>query len=220
MFEKLKEYSLYIILWLIALWALAYAYLSVTNANKWKDILSWNNDAIIMAISRSDKVKSTRTIAADILDVNGWQNIGKMKIDADAVTFVNGETYEDIYTALKSSVDFSDVATDVEAWELRTIIVTSTKGHYSQDTWKTVKAVNFNADGTIKWGSTVNISDATAVKAEADELKGYEISAIGYWFFDTEEDAKEFRNTYFNTYEVYKTADSKYIVLGEYEMNS
>jgi hypothetical protein len=37
-----------------------------------------------------------------------------MKIDADAVTFVNGETYEDIYTALSSSVDFSTVATDVE----------------------------------------------------------------------------------------------------------
>lgn len=219
MFEKLKEYALYIILWLIALWALAYAYLSVTNANKGKDILSGNNDAIIMAISRSDKVKSTRTIASDILDVNGWQNIGKMKIDADAVTFVNGETYEDIYTALSSSVDFSTVATDVEEWELRTILVTSTKGFYSADTWKADKAVNFNADGTIK-GSVVDITDATGVKAEADELKGYEISAIGYGFFDTEDDAKEFRNTYFNTYEVYKTGNNKYIVLGEYEMNS
>ncbi len=216
MFEKLKEYALYIILWLIALWALAYAYLSVTNANKGKDILSGNNDAIIMAISRSDKVKSTRTIASDILDVNGWQNIGKMKIDADAVTFVNGETYEDIYTALSSSVDFTDVAADVEAGELRTILVTSTKGTY---TGSTDKVVNFNSDGTIKW-ATVDISDATGVKAEADELKGYEISAIWYGFFDTEDDAKEFRNTYFNTYEVYKTGDAKYIVLGEYEMNS
>jgi len=216
MFEKLKEYALYIILWLIALWALAYAYLSVTNANKGKDILSGNNDAIIMAISRSDKVKSTRTIASDILDINGWQNIGKMKIDADAVTFVNGETYEDIYTALASSVDFTDVAADVEAGELRTILVTSTKGTY---TGSTDKVVNFNSDWTIKW-ATVDISDATGVKAEADELKGYEISAIWYGFFDNEDDAKEFRNTYFNTYEVYKTGDAKYIVLGEYEMNS
>lgn len=216
MFEKLKEYALYIILWLIALWALAYAYLSVTNANKGKDILSGNNDAIIMAISRSDKVKSTRTIASDILDVNGWQNIGKMKIDSDAVTFVNGETYEDIYTALKSTVDFDAVAADVEEWELRTILVTSTKGVY---TGSTDKVVNFTKDGTIKW-ATVDISDATGVKAEADELKGYEISAIGYGFFDNVDDAKEFRNTYFNTYEVYKTGNNKYIVLGEYEMNS
>jgi hypothetical protein len=102
---------------------------------------------------------------------------------------------------------------------LRTILVTSTKGFYSADTWKADKAVNFNADGTIK-GSVVDITDATGVKAEADELKGYEISAIGYGFFDTEDDAKEFRNTYFNTYEVYKTGNNKYIVLGEYEMNS
>jgi len=115
MFEKLKEYALYIILWLIALWALAYAYLNTTNSKKWAEIEEANLDDMVASMSRSDKLKKSSTIANDLLNANWWKTVWKYKIDDSKVSYVIWENYSEIFDN-KQMLDITSSVSDVEDW--------------------------------------------------------------------------------------------------------
>ena len=211
MFEKLKEYWLYIILWLIALWALAYAYVQTSNSQKWAEIHEANLDAMVTNLAKSDKLKKNSTVADNLLNANWWKTIWKYKIDSSKISYVIWETYEDIFEN-KQMLDISADVADVEDWQLRTVLIAKPA---VQVNWNDINTVNLNSDKSLTiWNNTISKDD---LKDVADELKWYNISAIWYTSFDTEQEAKDFRDTYFSNYEVYEIWTTwKYIVLTEY----
>ena len=178
MFEKLKEYALYIILWLIALWALAYAYLNTSNSQKWAEIEEANLDAMVSAMSKSDKLKKSSTIANDLLEANWWRSIWKYKIDSSKVSYVVWEDYNNIFDN-KKMIDISTELNDIEDWELRTILITSVP---TQVNWEDINVIDLNSDKSIKvWDTTVSLND---LKDVDNWLKWYNVSAIWYWTFE------------------------------------
>ncbi len=211
MFEKLKEYWLYIVLWLIALWALAYAYVQTSNSQKWADIESANLDAMVTAMSKSDKLKKSSTVADDLLAANWWRSIWKYTIDSSKVSYVIWETYDEIFDN-KQMLDISADVADVDDWQLRTILIAKPA---AQVNWNDINTVQLNSDKSLTiWNNTISREDLNDV---ADELKWYNIWAIWYTTFDTEQEAKDFRDTYFSTYEVYQIWTTwKYAILKEY----
>jgi hypothetical protein len=109
-------------------------------------------------------------------------------------------------------LDISADVADVEDWQLRTVLIAKPA---VQVNWNDVNTVNLNSDKSLTiWNNTISKDN---LKDVADELKWYNISAIWYTSFDTEQEAKDFRDTYFSNYEVYQIWTTwKYIVLTEY----
>lgn len=214
MFEKLKEYWLYIVLWLIALWALAYSYISTMNSKIWTEITQTNADALTMSIWRNDKYKINKTVANDLLQANWWKSIWKYKIDDNVVTYVIWENFDEILWKSKL-IDISSNLSDIQTWELRTILVAQSK--ISIEWNESVKAVNLDSDSNIKiWDELIEHKDVVRLD---NLLKWYTISWIWYWVFDDLNTAKDFRNSYFSTYEVFEIWDTwKYIVLQNLEI--
>ena len=212
MFEKLKEYWLYIILWLIALWALAYAYVQTQNSQKWAEIESANFDAMTTALSRSDKLKKSSTVANDLLQANWWRSIWKYKIDDSKVSYVIWETYSDIFEN-KKTLDVLSNLSDIEEWQLRTILIAQPAVEVEWNESEVI--VWLNSDKSIEiWWWTISQEN---VKDIADELKWYNVSAIWYTTFDTEQEAKDFRDSYFSSYEIYEIWNTwKYMILTQY----
>ncbi len=212
MFEKLKEYWLYIILWLIALWALAYAYVQTSNSQKWAEIESANLDAMTIAMSRSDKLKKNSTVAEDLLNANGWKTIWKYKVDNSKVSYVIWETYSDIFDN-KRMLDISSDLSDIEEGQLRTVLIAQPAVSVNWD--DTINTVNLNSDKSLTvWSNTISQENLDEV---ADELKWYNVWAIWFATFATEQEAKDFRDTYFSSYEVYEIWNTwNFIVLKEY----
>ena len=212
MFEKLKEYWLYIILWLIALWALAYAYVHTQNSQKWAEIESANFDAMTTALSRSDKLKKSSTVANDLLQANWWRTIWKYKIDDSKVSYVIWETYSDIFEN-KKTLDVLSNLSDIEEWQLRTILIAQPAVEVEWNESEVI--VWLNSDKSIEiWWWTISQED---VKDTADELKWYNVSAIWYTTFETEQEAKDFRDSYFSSYEIYEIWNTwKYMILTQY----
>ena len=211
MFEKLKEYALYIILWLIALWALAYAYLQTSNSQKWAEIESANLDAMTVAMSKSDKLKKNSTVAEDLLNANWWKTIWKYKIDSNKVSYVIWETYNSIFDN-KKMLDISSDVADIEDWQLRTILIAQPATKVNGED---INTVHLNNDKSLTvWSNTISHENLNEV---ADELKWYNVWAIGYTTFATEQEAKDFRDTYFSSYEIYEIWETwTFAILKEY----
>ncbi len=89
MFEKLKEYWLYIILWLAALWALSYMYITTQNTNKWADLKKEIQYKFLDWIKLKDEAwYRNKTITWLINDVN-WKTFNWKVIDWDSVYLIN-----------------------------------------------------------------------------------------------------------------------------------
>ena len=210
MFEKLKEYWVYMLLWIIALWALAYAYVQTTNSQKWAELHEANLDAMVTNMSKSEKLKKNTTVAEELLLVNWWKTIWQYRIDDTKVSYVVWETYDTIFNN-KKTVDISSDL-DVTDWKLRLILIANPA---TKVDWEDVNTVNLNSDKSISYWT--NNIESSNLKNVANELKWYNISAIWYWPFANEQEAKDFRDDYFSQYEIYQIWETwKYIILTEY----
>lgn len=211
MFEKMKEYWLYVILGLIALWSLWFVYLSIVNNKSWSDIELNNTNAITKSINRSEKIKNNSTIAQEILSLNWWKRVWWYLIDTQRINYVIWETYEDII----DNKQLIDIADSLETWDgvLRITLISQPALTIQ---WKEdVKVVYLNRDDSIiVWEDIIIKSQLNQVN---DYLKWYNISAIWFWMFENEQDAKDFRDTYFNNYVIYQVWTSwKYVILNDY----
>ncbi len=216
MFEKLKEYSLYIILWLIALWTLSYAYISVTNTQRWALIDENNSKAIMNTLIKTDQQKQWLTVAEELLKVNWWKNIWSYKIDNSKVSYVIWETYDDIFENWKL-INIAANFENLESWQIRTILIANPAVtiEWSED----VKLIELNKDNTLEYWE--NVITREELRELSNTLKWYNISAIWYWPFSNLQEAKNFRNSYFSTYEIFQIWDSwQYIVLKEYKVSN
>lgn len=196
MFEKLKEYGLYIIIWLIALWALAYAFLSTRNSQAWADVLGKVQDNLINAISKSQKVKDTTTFAthAQWLD---WLSIGQYKLDL-AKSYVLNENWDDtvIGWTLENQLEAA------VAWKLNIVMVTS------KQTWATATKVELTKTTAKEWSQVYDKTWNTPNKklTELNEQLRWFLATwyVGFATFDSEDDAKSFRDSYFPNWMVAK----------------
>lgn len=202
MFEKLKEYGLYIIIWLIALWALAYAFLSTRNSQAWADVLSKVQDNLINAISKSQKVKDTTTFVTHAQWLE-WLSIGQYKLDLSKAYVLN-ENWDDTVIGWTLSNDLADASAD---GKLNIVMVTSkqkwadaTKAELTTNTAKTTKGATVLKEYNKDW---------SAWKEKLSTLNEQERWFLATWYvwfatFWTESDAKSFRDSYFPNWMVSK----------------
>lgn len=193
MFEKLKEYGLYIIIWLIALWALAYAFLSTRNSQAWADVLSKVQDNLINAISKSQKVKDTTTFVthAQWLD---WLSIGQYKLDLSK-SYVLNETWDNSVIGWTLDQSLADASTD---GKLNIVMVTS------KPVWAASKVELLTGSAKI-WTKTYT-KDWTDKLSDLNEQLRWFLATWYVWFatFGSEADAKAFRDSYFPNWMVSK----------------
>ncbi len=198
MFEKLKEYALYIILWLIALWALAYAYLNTTNSQRGSDVLSSVQDTLISAVSKNDKVIAKTTVVDHMSDLNGV-TIGQYKIDATKAYFLNvnwdtaaiGWNIPQVWTTPANAVIFTKAET-TEAWKLWLVLMPNEAVKWI--TWEVFKLENWKVNdvAAASWAGT---------DAENEIMRWFlAYGYVGFGTFADENDAKEFRDSYFSTW--------------------
>jgi len=199
MFEKLKEYALYIILWLIALWALAYAYLNTTNSQKGSDVLSSVQDTLISAVSKNDKVIAKTTVVDHMSDLNGI-SIGQYKIDATKAYFVNTNWDTDAisweFAAAHASLPAAATTTGV--WKLQLVLMPN-------EAVKGITATDFvlEANWVVNGHDNSDASEAHAWTAdEQNEIMRWFLAYgyVGFGTFADVDDAKDFRDSYFSTW--------------------
>lgn len=197
MFEKLKEYGLYIIIWLIALWALAYAFLSTRNSQAWADVLSKVQDNLINAISKSQKVKDTTTFVTHAQWLE-WLSIGQYKLDLSKAYVLN-ENWDD--TVIGWTLDQSLEAASTD-WKLNIVMVTS------KQIWTAskVELTKDTAKETKGWSTTTFDKSWTNKLTELNEQLRWFLATWYVWFatFGSEADAKAFRDSYFPNWMVSK----------------
>lgn len=203
MFEKLKEYALYIILWLIALWALAYAYLNTTNSQKGSDVLSSVQDTLISAVSKNDKVIAKTTVVDHMSDLNGV-TIGQYKIDATKAYFVNvdwdtaaiGWNIPQVWATPANAAIFTPALT-TNVWKLGLVLMPNeaVKGI----TWKVFELASNSVK--IDGGAEANNTAWAGTDAENEIMRWFlAYGYVGFGTFANENDAKEFRDSYFSTW--------------------
>ena len=199
MFEKLKEYWLYIVLWLIALWALAYAFLSTSNAQKGWEVVSKIQDKLVTAIAKNQKVKDKTTIVDHINDLD-WLTIGSYKLSKSPVTVYN-VNWDEVVTwwAFK----WTETLPTTTAWTLQLVMMPNAK---------------------IQWTANVEKLELTkgqvngaAINTDVNEQLRWFLATGYVWFgtFDSDTTAKDFRDSYFSTWMLVKDSAGKYAVMIE-----
>lgn len=220
MFEKLKEYALYIILWLIALWALAYAYLNTTNTQKGSEVIDKVQDVLINAVSKNEKVIAKTTVVDHISDLSGTA-IGQYKIDTSKVYFMNidWDTAAVSWTLTWATVAASADTTDKgllqlhmmpnekvkwNMWTYESATATENTAQTAADvtfelTSKHVKAGTYDSD--VAWSDIINW---VRVDKNVNEIfRGFmAYGYVGFGTFAKAQDAKDFRDSYFSTWVV------------------
>lgn len=191
MFEKLKEYGLYIIIWLIALWALAYAFLSTRNSQAWADVLWKVQDNLINAISKSQKVKDKSTFVTHAQWLE-WLSIGQYKLDLSKVSLLNDEWDTQILDWTLTNLDLPTVADTTTAWKLQIVMATSNK------IWSAVAKTYVLEKDKV---------DTAAIDKNMNEQLRWFLATWYVWFasFKEEADAKSFRDSYFSNWMVVKS---------------
>ena len=199
MFEKLKEYWLYIVLWLIALWALAYAFLSTSNAQKGWEVVSKIQDKLVTAIAKNQKVKDKTTIVDHLWDLD-WLTIGSYKLSKSPVTVYN-VNWDEVVTwwAFK----WTETLPTTTAWTLQLVMMPNAK---------------------IQWTANVEKLELTkgqvngaAINTDVNEQLRWFLATGYVWFgtFDSDTTAKDFRDSYFSTWMLVKDSAGKYAVMIE-----
>ena len=204
MFEKLKEYWLYIVLWLIALWALAYAFLSTSNAQKGWEVVSKIQDKLVTAIAKNQKVKDKTTIVDHLWDLK-WLIIGSYKLDVEKVKMLN-TNWDDVVTSWTTTLDLPTAADTTESWKLQLVMMTN----------KTIAPVPEWSYDIITKKAWAEIAGTDWFKNLNEQLRWY--LATGYvWFgtFKDETSAKEFRDSYFSTWMIVSKSATWSVVMIE-----
>ena len=233
MFEKLKEYWLYIILWLIALWVLWYVYVTTINNNKWADFRKNIQYTYMDWIKLKDELwYKNKTVLWLINDID-WKTFSWKHVDWDAIYLINQDwllattdwrlpnllsvhQVNKIYfnwdpSSLKlfliPLVNSNLVDTNNLDWilELREDEI----NEINESWWLRNILTNLNSWNQQTWNK--NIKDLS------DFSRWYIWEwYFGLWLFDTQQEATDFANSYFNWAEVVQVSDDwKYWIFFE-----
>ena len=206
MYEKLKEYWLYIVLWVIAIWLLWIYFIQIINEKKWNEFYETFQVSILNQIPRWDKkdtifeeIKKKNIISKfwkynidlnDWIYVLNWINLEKWLIDWKLSYKSEKWLLSDLYNNEETKKDI------LEKNNLRLYLLP----------WESVKhfSKEYNSKNwwfIIKWDKII-LWNWTEVKLrEWNDFEKWYInwSHFWIWFFKNNEEAKEFKEKYFPT---------------------
>ena len=213
MFEKLKEYWLYIIIWLIALWALAVAYLSLRSTQEWQIWYGRIYDWLLSWIAKSDSVKKITTLT-DYMKELDWYQLWEYQLSTSKVFLTNwnwedmvwdeSKVYDWVWWREKLYID--TVANTTQNWKLWLYIVLNKKLAWNpSDYLLESKKMTFN--------STTYTPSDTQFKEQNMLLKWFVTEwYLWLWSFSTLEQARDFRDKFFSNWYVLQSASNTYAV--------
>lgn len=213
MFEKLKEYWLYIIIWLIALWALAVAYLSLRSTQEWQIWYGRIYDWLLSWIAKSDSVKKITTLA-DYMKELDWYQLWEYQLSTSKV-FLTNWNWEDMVWDESKVYDWGwwreklyidTVTNTTQNWKLWLYILLNKKLAWNpSDYLLESKKMTFN--------STTYTPSDTQFKEQNMLLKWFVTEwYLWLWSFSTLEQARDFRDKFFSNWYVLQSAPNTFAV--------
>ena len=218
MFEKIKEYWLYVVLWLIALWLLWWSYLLTHNNKKWYEIEDKVITTTLQAISRwkNEKIQKNTTIWWQVLWEIWDENIWDKKIHKEKMLLLTSQNYDSIIDEWKITDDITRELFDwLEEWEVKYIQIlwTATEIEWQPD----IKSVQLTKDNkVIIWNQTFEWKDLQKVDAN---LKWYDWSWYWFWPYSKDEVRSAIDNYFTNWTPVQIWDTDEYIVALDHKFN-
>ena len=218
MFEKIKEYWLYVVLWLIALWLLWWSYLLTHNNKKWYELEDKVITTTIQAISRwkNEKIQKNTTIWWQVLWEIWDENIWDKKIYKEEMLLLTSQNYDSIIDEWKITDDITRELFDwLEEWEVKYIQIlwTATEIEWQPD----IKSVQLTKDNkVIIWNQIFEWKDLQKVDAN---LKWYDWSWYWFWPYSKDEVRSAIDNYFTNWIPVQIWDTDEYIVALDHKFN-
>jgi len=179
-FEKLKEYSLYIILSLFGIGSLVVAYLTTSNTQKGASAVADVQDSIVKGVQRADAIKSTKTINSVVNALNGTQ-LGSYVVSGNTYMAYN-MTWDEAFAD-----EFLGAVTlpKVPAGQLFKILIPASP------------VSDGITPATLKLTDLSSLSGVVIEDLPTDQARGYiESGYFGFAGFGNIEDAEAFRDDF------------------------
>ena len=218
MFEKIKEYWLYVVLWLIALWLLWWSYLLTHNNKKWYELEDKVITTTIQAISRwkNEKIQKNTTIWWQVLWEIWDENIWDKKIHKEKMLLLTSQNYDSIIDEWKITDDITQELSDwLQEWEVKYVQIwwTATEIEWQPN----IKSVQLTKDNkVIIWNQTFEWKDLQKVDAN---LKWYDWSWYWFWPYSKNEARSAIDNYFTNWTPIQIWNTDKYIVVLDHKFN-
>lgn len=213
MFEKLKEYAIYIILWVLWLWILVYSYLSLTNWNSWQDFLTAIQTSISEWLQASQQEKDNSTITNFVKKI-WWKSLWKYNLDWNQVIFFNIDWDQLLTNWVSNTIILENQLKTTQTtslWYIQLYLFPHKKLNYSfWDEWEWYILEN----NKISWWMSKQKSELYTVDPI---LRWFQQSwYIWLWSFKNESDAKILIEEYFPNWSIFKLNDHQFWILLEY----
>lgn len=214
MFEKLREYMIYIGLSIVALWLVAILYMNVNNWITWSKLENNFTEWMMKNTNKEEVVREATTIAQVLLNnILKWEKkdeamIKWYSISQNDVLFYINWNIEDIRELWR----IKDVSWLLNKWltsnTIKLIVITSQK--FIVDWYETNDAILLNKNNTIDfWDKYIQ---AETIYWLNNLYKWYELSWFWFWPFKKEE-IEEIKEKYFDTFEMYEIWSTWWYVL-------
>jgi len=161
-FEKLKEYSLYIVIWLLWLWILIGIYFWVNNTEKGVNVVDGAYNSIIDWINTYDVWKQKNTIITKFWWL--YKDIQKLETNIDTwyVTYANWESINDIL--INDLITNDDLLvtleTDLQSEYLRLLLFPIASFNVNNKNAFNLTDTSIVVDAlTLSWNDLTNISN-------------------------------------------------------------
>lgn len=210
MFEKLKEFSLFIIISLIWLWVLTYSFLNTNNTQKWSVIITKVHEWILSWITKSKVIKNVTTISDHLKDIN-WSNIWEYLLDTSKIYLTNSD-----WDLLSTQIDkihnwnlyLNTTQNTTEQWKISLHLLTH------KTLWHTTNSEEYilSSKKIIKNWYEIT-SDEKKFKWINEELRWYLPQwYIWFWTFKTHDEATKIRDSYFSNWIVLQWWTDKFAI--------
>lgn len=207
MYEKFKEYWLYLLIWLLTFWVLWVLLVKTYNERTWAKFYENVQDSVLLWISQSDKLKQTLSektteklqdfkfweysIDTDKwIYVLNWVNIDKWILENKLAYWSEKWLLSDLYsneTDKNKILNEKKLVTFLLPWKK----INDFSKAYDKKNWWYI----------IKWKKVILWNWTELETKEANDLEKWYIwwSLFWVWYFKSEEEAKAFQEKYFPT---------------------
>lgn len=209
MFEKLKEYSIFIILsifWMLLLLLMYYQY---SNSKSWEDM----RNALEVSISEwnwlSQTLKNNVTIVDSLIKLS-WKSLWKYKLNSNRIIFYNVNWEDLISNWVNNNLTLEFQLSPDETTELKLLelyMIPEKKISWVRDSWVEWEWYILERK-KIDWWMYKEFDELIKVNEEARWFlkKWY----LWFWTFTTRKDAEEFIKDFVTTWTVLKMKENQY----------
>lgn len=212
MFEKLKEFSLYIIIWLIWLWTLAYVFINTNNTQKWWVVLTKIHEWILSWITKTKTIKNVTTIVDHLQDQN-WLNLWEYILDTTKI-YLSNTDWDNISTQIDVNHNWklfiNTYENTLKKWKIWLYLITDKQ--IWNENWEYILTKKSITKNWVEISSDVE-SDKKNFIWINEWLRWYLFQwYIWFWTFQNLEDAKKFRDSYFSNWIVLQSDNNQFAI--------